>query len=770
MTRYVRYLLLRYLLLLLALWAGGAEPARSAARLDPGFGFDGRVAVEPGLRNNGHAVLVQPDGKVVLAGATSDRGGALAFVLLRFNQDGSLDESFNGTGSVITPLVAGDNGALVLGRLSDGRIVAGGYGFNGRDRDFALACYRSDGVLDENFGVAGAVLTSIGSGNEEITGLSVNAADQITVVGSSEGTVGRALVAARYTAAGRLDPDFGDQGVTLIGMGTDARAEGVLERSDGSLVVSGSFEENGHSRAMLLGLRSDGSMNPDFGDQGVVRVAGDVPDSEGYGAAIDSEDRIYLAGAVGTLGNRDAALFRCAANGAPDSSFGRNGVLVVRASEEDDLFYDVAIGSSGVAATGFTTGDKRRLVLFASYPPVGRGVRSAPAGGPSSEDWPESGPEPEIGPVQNVWLNGGTRLQMRRLQEWSNEIVVHSLQLSGNPFPWFFQEETPVLPPSAYEEALVLAGTPEVSLPSAPAEIVIPAAGSEGQALTTVAFSEGEAVSYGIALDQDGHFVVVGTAEGSRSSFMVAARLVPEELLDRVVDRPGFRSGAITTLPATGVTRSSLTTGGSIAAGFPGGVIRRGVVFARTPAPIWSGADSSSGRTSGTGERDAAAPLLDSGATDNGSGPGEFSAVLHRLYPGTLYYLRAYAVTANNEVYYGDQRSVRTADACFVAGAAFGGLTHPGVQVLREFRDGYLLPSGPGRALVDAYYQTAPPLAELIKHYPALQALVRGILLPVIACCWLVLHGWAGPVLAGGVLSAGLWLYRRPPRGWKVRV
>ena len=273
--------------------------ALAAPQIDKTFGLNGRVAVELGVKNSGHAVLVQPDGKIVVAGSSS-KGNALNFSLLRFNKNGSLDNSFNGDGSVITSLSVGDDEALALGLLSDGRIIAAGYSHNGKDRDLAIVCYRKDGSLDKEFGDKGVVLTSIGNGNEEITAVVISPSDMITVVGSTEGTAGRVLVTARYFANGEPDDTFGEQGISLIAVGADASAEGILEREDGTLVLSGSFEEKKKSSAMLVGLRADGAVDTGFGDKGVAVPAGNFAASEGYGLAVDSDGMVYVAGSVGT--------------------------------------------------------------------------------------------------------------------------------------------------------------------------------------------------------------------------------------------------------------------------------------------------------------------------------------------------------------------------------------------------------------------------------------------------------------------------------------
>ena len=85
----------------LVLCCAGVVPAGAVSRLDGSFGLNGRVAVELGVRNSAHAVLVQPDGRILIAGSSS-KGTARNMSLLRFNRDGSLDPTFNNDGSAIT--------------------------------------------------------------------------------------------------------------------------------------------------------------------------------------------------------------------------------------------------------------------------------------------------------------------------------------------------------------------------------------------------------------------------------------------------------------------------------------------------------------------------------------------------------------------------------------------------------------------------------------------------------------------------------------------
>jgi hypothetical protein len=81
---------------------------------------------------------------------------------------------------------------------------------------------------------------------------------------------------------------------------------------------------------------------------------------------------------------------------------------------------------------------------------------------------------------------------------------------------------------------------------------------------------------------------------------------------------------------------------------------------------------------------------------------------------------------------------------CFIATAAYGSPLAPQIQLLRSFRDTYLLPHRAGRWLVDWYYRLSPPIADLIRTHDGLRAMVRGLLTPVVWSLNVWLNGHAG--------------------------
>jgi len=83
---------------------------------------------------------------------------------------------------------------------------------------------------------------------------------------------------------------------------------------------------------------------------------------------------------------------------------------------------------------------------------------------------------------------------------------------------------------------------------------------------------------------------------------------------------------------------------------------------------------------------------------------------------------------------------------CFIATAAYGSPLHPHIDVLRDFRDKYLMPSKLGRLLVECYYRYSPSVADFIAKHKIFKVVVRANLLPLVAFAYSFLH--FGPIIA----------------------
>jgi uncharacterized delta-60 repeat protein len=200
------------LTLLVALSFGAVADAGQHGALDQSFtNFRGRVvtAIGPG-DDVVRAVAFQSGSKIVAAGS-SWNGSNDDFALVRYKQDGTLDQSFGTGGEVTTPIGSGNDDANALVIQKDGKIVVAGTSFNGADDDFALARYNSDGSPDTTFDGDGKVTTPIGSGDDRAYALDLQGDGKLVVAGYSRGTHDD-FALARYNPDGSLDPTFDGDG------------------------------------------------------------------------------------------------------------------------------------------------------------------------------------------------------------------------------------------------------------------------------------------------------------------------------------------------------------------------------------------------------------------------------------------------------------------------------------------------------------------------------------------------------------------------------
>ena len=100
---------------------------RADGTLDSTFGAGGRTTLNLGYRDIASGLIQQPDGKLVVAGTTTNSSGSDRMVFARFNADGTIDTTF-GTGGTTTVDFGGDSESWAndLAQQPDGKLVAVG--------------------------------------------------------------------------------------------------------------------------------------------------------------------------------------------------------------------------------------------------------------------------------------------------------------------------------------------------------------------------------------------------------------------------------------------------------------------------------------------------------------------------------------------------------------------------------------------------------------------------------------------------------------------
>lgn len=211
--------------------------------LDSSFSGDGKQTTDfIGNNDVGHAVIVQTDGKVVVAGE-SNQGPAMDFALARYNANGTLDSSFSGDGKQTTDFTGGDDVGRALAVQTDGKVVVAGHSYQGAatNIDFALARYNANGTLDGAFSGDGKQKTDFAGGGDAGAAVAVQADGRILVAGYS----GSDFAVARYegpdTTAPETTIDSGPSGATSDSTPTFDFSSSEQESSFECRVDAGAF-------------------------------------------------------------------------------------------------------------------------------------------------------------------------------------------------------------------------------------------------------------------------------------------------------------------------------------------------------------------------------------------------------------------------------------------------------------------------------------------------------------------------------------------------
>ena len=208
----------------------------------------------------------------------------------------------------------------------NGRSIAIGFHTLGADPgDIALVRYSlTGGGGGADFGSeSGAGLVDLG-GDETVNDGLVLASSQIVAVGSLDGH----FAVARMTTTGFLDTDFAaPAGFDRAVLGDASRADAVAVNSQDRLVVAGTSITGGQGDVVLRRYLADGQLDPDFGAGGEVTVAGD--DDERAAAVARSGDLIIVASTAGSGPTTTFRVRRFLATGEPDPGFGAEGLAEV---------------------------------------------------------------------------------------------------------------------------------------------------------------------------------------------------------------------------------------------------------------------------------------------------------------------------------------------------------------------------------------------------------------------------------------------------------
>jgi uncharacterized delta-60 repeat protein len=332
---------------------------------DISFGTGGKVTV---VANGGtidamQALTLQSDGKIVVVGYTSlPTSFNDDMVVLRYNSDGGLDTAFGTGGKVVSDFSLADRAHAVLVQ-NDGKIVVAGFITLGTlvtaDQDIALVRYQPTGALDTGFGNGGKATVNIAGKSDFGYAAALQSDGKIVVAGrvGVDGGSNPDFGVARFLADGSIDTTFNTSGTARIDFGGDVwdEAGDLIIQADGKIVLGGITHPAGGFRYALARLTNAGIIDTTFGSNGLVSTSFTGSNDFGHGLAMQSDGKFVIAGVVASSSsNPDFGLARYSSAGVLDTTFGASGLVRVDFFGAIDNAFDVQIQSDGkIVAAGF---------------------------------------------------------------------------------------------------------------------------------------------------------------------------------------------------------------------------------------------------------------------------------------------------------------------------------------------------------------------------------------------------------------------------------
>jgi uncharacterized delta-60 repeat protein len=318
---------------------------------DNSFSEDGKVMANFGLGGaTAKAIAIQPDGKIVVAGEFwNGSNGSFSIALIRLNPDGSFDNSFSGDGHLLTQ-VREYNSATDIVIQPDGKIVVAGYTASKVSGiDVALVRYNSDGTIDNSFSGDGMLTADLGSDTDMPVGLLIRPDGKLVMVGNGQTGM---LALYRYNADGSPDPTLDGNGMMVIVNGEFMRtATAALLQPDGAIVVAGTKG----NQFSIERFNSNGSPDNSFSEDGKMLIDFNLGNEQATSMALQPDGKIIIGGFVKGWPLTDIALARINSNGNLDNSFSGDGKQVIELRYGEDMIQSLSIHGDRLYAAGSTT-------------------------------------------------------------------------------------------------------------------------------------------------------------------------------------------------------------------------------------------------------------------------------------------------------------------------------------------------------------------------------------------------------------------------------
>jgi uncharacterized delta-60 repeat protein len=326
----------------------GTQPAH--ASLDIFFGIDGVVhAGIPSVAGDGVDVVLQDDGRIVIAGRDSNTGRCY---VMRLDSAGAVDGTFGSGG--VARVGAGVGGGVALALQADGKILLA-Y----RDGWPRVARFTTSGALDGSFGTGGTAISGLSSAVFSRLGVAVQPDGKIMLAGT-DNIFGQDFL-MRFDATGTPDSTFSSDAIAYTGLSSHQESGiGLAVQADGRVLLAGVDAPT--NQTFIARFTGSGVLDTSFGTNGIELTGVPGADQAPTALRIQPDGNIVVAGYSGLSGKNFVARFDT--SGTIDGGFGASGIAEPSGfTGTPNAGVDLALGGDGrVVLAGYSSTDVEHFV------------------------------------------------------------------------------------------------------------------------------------------------------------------------------------------------------------------------------------------------------------------------------------------------------------------------------------------------------------------------------------------------------------------------
>ena len=342
--------------------------AQDLGELNPNFGTNGSTTFDPSIAHDKmEKMLVQKDGKIITVGGARVGGNNYSIYASRHNADGTIDTTYGENGIAYfkaKPLIY-MNYAFDAALSDDGMLFITGYTFDYNNNTGFIICLDENGVENTKFGENGYVVSEYGGGIV-YDAIKIDDKGRIVIAGYLNDNI----LVRRYNNKGKIDKTFGEEGTAIIKLDPSPYAWSyaydieILE--NGKILLTGhKVSESGIYVSYLLRLKSNGSLDNTFGNEGVLELHAGEFAEYAVSISVQPNGKYLVAGHADLLPGEsnlvrsEAYIARVNDNGTIDNTFGDNGFVRFEPFSGD--------GCSNTTASILSTRDNQIFGTLYSY-------------------------------------------------------------------------------------------------------------------------------------------------------------------------------------------------------------------------------------------------------------------------------------------------------------------------------------------------------------------------------------------------------------------